>query len=241
MGARMVNWSLISQDYHLISVNSSAHIEKNSKIAELILASGAGQVLDAGCGSGVLEGSLNELNFQGEILGIDSSTEMLRIAKESSTNPKTSFLQVQLEEPLPMETGFYDLVVSVNVLFCLRNKPLHLRELYRVTRPGGSLILVSPKPVANNSKFLKEQLKGKSLSSRVVEAVRMIRYLPSIVRLLAFEKKIVNDFSTNSGFPTSRELSELLARAGYKTERLGDIQAGLNYLFICNKEKDGMI
>ncbi|GAB4322270.1 MAG: hypothetical protein Kow0069_26900 [Promethearchaeota archaeon] len=103
-------------------------------------------VLDAGCGSGF---SLEVLEATGATcVGLDRSTDMLRLAKR--TSPDRHLVRADLSA-LPLRTGAFSHVASVSTLnFIAENatsqrliEEAYLRayfELARVLRPGGAVV-----------------------------------------------------------------------------------------------------
>ncbi len=95
------------------------------------------RILDAGCGSGPL---FEQLRSRGaDVTGIDSSEEMLRLARER-LGDQAKLHHVNLAQPLPFDDGAFDDVVASLVLHYLRDWSSPLEELRRVLAPGGRLI-----------------------------------------------------------------------------------------------------
>ena len=86
------------------------------------------RVLDAGCGAGRTAAWLVEQGA--EVVGVDVSQELLRLARERL--PSASFRLADLAEPLPFEEGAFDLVVSSLAMHYLRDWVPTLRELRRI-------------------------------------------------------------------------------------------------------------
>lgn len=96
------------------------------------------KVLDIGIGTGNLA---QQLLKQGcDVLGIDQSREMLRIAREKL--PQVSLLEANMLA-LPMANESVQGVASTYVLHHLedQDKKLALQEMFRVLKPGGLLVL----------------------------------------------------------------------------------------------------
>ncbi len=51
---------------------------------------------------------------------------------------------VDFNEPLPFETDSFDYIYFINALYIVKNRALLLREIKRVLRPNGKLVVVSP-------------------------------------------------------------------------------------------------
>lgn len=114
-------------------------------VDELKLPKGAA-VLDAGCGPGYLLEALARRGFR--VSGMDGSSQMLESAEVRlrAAQPSFPFTLKQGDiEHLPFEDAQFDLVLSTGVIEYLTGDANVLRDMHRVLRPGGHLIL----PVTN--------------------------------------------------------------------------------------------
>ncbi|TLM99147.1 MAG: class I SAM-dependent methyltransferase [Actinobacteria bacterium] len=103
----------------------------------------AGRVLDAGCGTGNYALDLAARGY--DVVGLDGSAAMLARAnkKASAQSLGVALQQVDLAAGLPFGDASFDAAVSVMVLYAMENPAALLRELRRVTRTHGVLILVT--------------------------------------------------------------------------------------------------
>lgn len=95
-------------------------------------------ILDAGCGTG---GMMKRLSNFGSVEGVDYSDEAIKYArKRGLTVRKASLIK------LPFKGGSFDLVTCIDVIYHreIRNDVAALREILRVLKPGGVLILRVP-------------------------------------------------------------------------------------------------
>jgi predicted TPR repeat methyltransferase len=97
-----------------------------------------GEVLDAGCGTGLVAVSLRELGLD-RIVGFDLSAAML--ARAAATGAYTELLQGSLLEGLPFDAGRFAAVVSVGVFTHGHVGPAAFEELARVVQPGGHVTI----------------------------------------------------------------------------------------------------
>lgn len=104
------------------------------------------RILDAGCGSGPLALALRERGAR--VTGFDASAEMIRLARER-LGEDTDLRVLDLAEELPFEDGAFDDVVCSLALHYLEDWSAPLRELHRVLRPGGRLILSVEHPMVH--------------------------------------------------------------------------------------------
>lgn len=94
-------------------------------------------VLDLGCGSGFGLKSLK--NTHCSLFGIDPSWSMLSYAKKNSQN-NISYIQAQAEN-IPIISNIFDIVISSNTIHFWSNISLSLREIWRILKPKGRLII----------------------------------------------------------------------------------------------------
>ncbi len=104
------------------------------------------RILDVGCGTG---GNLVLLRNYGEVQGCDFSEEAIRFCKLRGFEHA---FQSSIYE-LPCDDDQYDLVTSFDVVEHLRLDLPALKELHRVCRPGGHLLLTLPAGPALYSSF----------------------------------------------------------------------------------------
>ncbi len=97
----------------------------------------AGAMLDAGCGTGALLAELNTLGFA---VGVDFEREALRLTRQRGAFP---VVQARLEA-LPFASESFQVAFALDVLEHLPDERPALRELYRVLKLGGSLIITVP-------------------------------------------------------------------------------------------------
>jgi len=102
------------------------------------------RVLDFGCGTGyganMLAGDTERL------IAVDISEEAISHAAASYSAGNLQFLRIDPVETatLPFPDGDFDVVVSFQVIEHVRHVPTYLREIRRVLRPDGRLLLTTP-------------------------------------------------------------------------------------------------
>jgi SAM-dependent methyltransferase len=97
------------------------------------------KILDAGCGTGAM---LSHLRPYGEVVGVDLSSEALRLAKKREVEG-CELVQSSLTD-LPFVDEAFDLITSFDVICCIDDDELAFGEVSRVLRPGGRVILNLP-------------------------------------------------------------------------------------------------
>ena len=110
----------------------------------------AGSYLDAGCGDGRYLAALPEFGpLPARIVGVDIAESILRTARKATAaagfEPE---LVAQTSRACPSKAKEFDLVVSIQVLEHLLDPVAGARELARVLRPSGALVLSTASPHA---------------------------------------------------------------------------------------------
>lgn len=95
------------------------------------------RVLDAGCGTGLV-GSLLKVAGVPNITGIDYSSGMLAQAQEKRIYDALHLMD--MNQSLDLASNSFDAVTCIGTFTSTHVKPDAVRELVRVTRPGGSVI-----------------------------------------------------------------------------------------------------
>jgi len=95
------------------------------------------RVLDAGAGTGLVGQYLGSLGYD-SLVAMDISNEMLNKAREK--NVYQEFHQMDMGETLDFPDDSFDAVVCAGVLTFSHAPAKSLREMVRVTKPGGYIL-----------------------------------------------------------------------------------------------------
>jgi ubiquinone/menaquinone biosynthesis C-methylase UbiE len=95
-------------------------------------------VLDVGCGTGSLSFALMQNPKIGGVCGLDRSAEYVEYAERCKNDARLRF-QVGDACRLPFPDGSFDHSLSMLVLQFIPRADLAVREMRRVTRPGGTV------------------------------------------------------------------------------------------------------
>jgi len=98
------------------------------------------RVLDAGCGDGALV--CVAASRGAEVTGIDPDAAMLAAARSRADKAgvKATFLEERAEQ-LPFPNASFDVVAAITVLCFVPDAAGAIREMARVLRPGGRLVI----------------------------------------------------------------------------------------------------
>jgi len=98
----------------------------------------SGHLLEIGSGRGAITFKLRDAGW--EVAAIDVNREFIVHCKRKKDCSKIEFIH-ETADFLPFRDGVFDSVVSVEVLMHLSDPPRALKEMSRVLRPGGRVIL----------------------------------------------------------------------------------------------------
>jgi SAM-dependent methyltransferase len=105
-------------------------------IADLRLPARA-EILDAGCGSGR---NMIDLARHGTVTGVELSGTSVELARKRAAGEVIEGSVLEM----PFEVGRFDLAASLDVIEHLEDDLAALRELRRVVKPGGTLLVTVP-------------------------------------------------------------------------------------------------
>jgi ubiquinone/menaquinone biosynthesis C-methylase UbiE len=106
-------------------------------------AEAAGNLLDAGCGTGIEATNLMRLAPALKIHAVDVSSVMLGDAVRRSDTGDAVFYQAALER-LPFADSVFDYISSHEVIEHVEDPAVVLREFSRVLKPGGVCAIATP-------------------------------------------------------------------------------------------------
>jgi SAM-dependent methyltransferase len=104
-------------------------------------APGPAVIVDVGCGDGLATGVAAQLNPGHRFVGVDWSADALRQARARGL----ALIRAGLEgSGLPMVSASADVVIMSEVIEHLVDTDAALDEVFRILKPGGSLLLSTP-------------------------------------------------------------------------------------------------
>ncbi len=177
------------QAYFLIHEARYAYILKK---IEKIAGNTPLKILDVGCFPYHMGAALEKMGH--EVWGISSAHEPIK-------NKKVAVLNIETDK-FPYKNDFFDLVLCSEVVEHLPHSPIPaIREMYRVTKPGGHVVITTPNIVRSINQ-------GKMLLGKAP--------MYSVDAFLENEGKGSNLYHRHNREYTLHELTTLTHKAGWK-------------------------
>jgi ubiquinone/menaquinone biosynthesis C-methylase UbiE len=165
------------------------------------------KMLDIGCGDGNLFPILSEMiGDTGVIVGIDQSEDLLQKASQKKVHSHTFLMKGDMDLGLPFIDESFDCVTSFFAIYYAKDVGNILREIRRVLKSSGQLILVGP--TGNNAKELYDfnrMVFGFAMDDKAnVRTNRLEKeFYPK--SLLIFKKTEIDKIPSKLVFPDKRE------------------------------------
>lgn len=151
-------------------------------------------ILDAGCGGGRTVSKLAAIATQGKVYGVDFSRDSVAVANRTNRSwidmDRVKILEGSVSQ-LPFSEEMFDLVTAVETHFWWPDLPADMREILKVLKLGGTLIIIA------------EVYKGANTrTARLAE-----KYLPlSGMKLMTAEEH--RELFTNAGYSDVQIIEE---------------------------------
>jgi ubiquinone/menaquinone biosynthesis C-methylase UbiE len=103
-------------------------------------------ILDVGCGGGRTISKLAAIATQGKVFGVDYSADSVAVSQKLNASSvaagRVEIRQASVSQ-LPFPDNTFDLVTAVETHFWWPDLPSDLREVHRVTKPGGQFAIIA--------------------------------------------------------------------------------------------------
>ena len=117
-------------------------LRRRRLVREALGASPGERILDVGCGPGFYsEELLEEVGGTGAIVGVDSSPQMLAVARRRVESRGDATFHEADATSLPVDDGSFDAAFSVQVIEYVADADRALAEMHRALRPGGRIVV----------------------------------------------------------------------------------------------------
>jgi len=115
-------------------------VDLPARVVDLARPGPSDTIADVGCGNGMYLAELARRGLPGRVLGVDLSLGMLTAARRRLAAGVA--LAVGDATALPLRDRAADLTIAAHMLYHVPEPADGLRELRRVTRPGGRVVIV---------------------------------------------------------------------------------------------------
>lgn len=161
-------------------------------------------LLDAGCGYDAKFLKLARTKFEiKQAIGLDA------VVGPAINEVGLKLAACDLNKPFPIEGEIVDCVISAAVIEHLSQPEQYLKEIFRVLKPGGKLILTTPTKIAK-----------------------------PVLEFMAFRLGLINkdEIRDHKNYFNGKELSLMLSTAGFKKEIIArTFTFGFNNFIFCTK------
>ncbi len=98
-------------------------------------------ILDVGCGPAVIAREIAVSVPHAQVVGLDLSSDRLDVARQNTREHTNVVLKQGDAQKLPFEDGAFDFVYCRLLLEYLPDKQVAIREMFRVLKPSGQIML----------------------------------------------------------------------------------------------------
>jgi len=127
--------------YRAMTPGGLAFRLRKQRVLELFDKPG-GKVLDVGCGPGIMVDDLIAQDCK--FWGIDPSLKVIEQCRKNFSSHPNSHFSIGTAEQIEYPDQFFDAVICMGVIERLKNHDAALREMVRVLKQGGTLIVTLP-------------------------------------------------------------------------------------------------
>jgi ubiquinone/menaquinone biosynthesis C-methylase UbiE len=236
-------WEIYSYFYSLSLRTSFPYRHLLEDLSNTLKAEEGEDILDAGCGPGLVIERIVEEN-EGKaisITGLDFSERMIRQAQKRCKNLANVTLQVtDLNKSLQFPDGSFYKVICCNTLYALQDPHRVLAEFHRVLKQGGAIIIANPKPNAGEKALIREHIATLGrlipLYRRIYRILMFLLLLPINLAVITINKIIVEKGRSGEyHFLSKEDLQQLLQEVGFRNIDIGSCYADQDWLVRAEK------
>jgi SAM-dependent methyltransferase len=172
-------------------------------------------VVDLGSGAGIDAFlSANKVSKSGKVIGIDMTDEMLLKSMENARDgnyTNVEFRKGDIEKKIPVEDNSVDAVISNCVINLTTNKTDAFREVYRILRKGGRMVISD---LVTDQELEQDQVNPEQWCSCVDGTLTQENYIESIKKSGFHDVKILDERVYMEGEDVNgRKITSLVIKA----------------------------
>lgn len=220
----------IAGDYDKLNHIMSLDVDKSWRkraLKEIVDGSGPLEVLDLACGTGDFSITIAKASDEVKVTGVDLSEGMLAVMADKVERQGLGgriFFEQGDGENLRFTDGTFD---RVTIAFGIRNfedRLKGLREMFRVLKPGGRLVLL-------------ELSRPENKIIRWLYDIYFLRIMPVIGGKVSGDKAAYAYLPASvKTFPGKKEFSAMMAQAGFKNVRHKAFSLGICRMYTGEKK-----
>lgn len=202
------------------------HRKISSLINSAIVEKNPAEILDIGCATGVGFKGLKNFDFK-KIYGVDFVDEFIELFNRRGMTGTTADITLN---SLPYESEKFDMVICNSILEHTLN-PAHLvKEISRVMKPGGTLIIAVPNATSIRARW--DMIKGRNNFRPLIYNLMNHDYLKRCsifyglgeIKIVLGSDFIVEDYSFIQELKSYKAILEILFKTFYSMfQPLGDV------------------
>lgn len=131
-----------AREYDLITPDGFSFRSRRENVLQMLPDGHNKHILDLASGPGVMIKDLRKKGFR--VTCVDAAPGMIEIAKTVAPNDPMVTCEVGDAYSLRFEAKTFDVVTAMGLIEYLHDEEKFLKELYRVTKPGGMVIITLP-------------------------------------------------------------------------------------------------
>lgn len=190
----MYKWN--AEDY---KNSSSAQLEWAIELISKLELEGNERILDIGCGDGKITAQIAQKLPEGSVLGIDSSKDMISLAKETFNSSNYSNLNFLLKDAQELDfNNEFDIIFSNAALHRIKDHLSVLKRINKALKPSGKILI---------------QMGGKG------NAESILKIADKIINDQKW-KKYFEGFEFPYGFYSAEKYKEWLQKVGFNPIRV---------------------
>jgi ubiquinone/menaquinone biosynthesis C-methylase UbiE len=236
-------WEIYSYFYSLSLRNLFPYRCLLENLSNTLDIKGEENILDAGCGPGlVIEKVIEENREKGiSITGLDLNRRMIKHAHRRCKKFSNVKLQVaDLNKSLEFSDSFFDKVVCSNTLYALESPHRVIFEFHRVLKPGGAVIIANPKPSAREKELIRAHItainKLTPTYRRIYHILTSLLLIPVHLVVITINRVILEKGKSKEyHFLSKEDLQKILQEVGFKSIDIGSCYADQNWLVRAEK------
>lgn len=172
------------------------------------------KILDVGCYNGLFSEEFKKIG--NVVYGVDASTDAVEEAKNRGIKASVA----DLEDRLPFEDEFFDVIHAGEVIEHLYDTDTFISECARVLKKGGLLLISTPNTVSLPRRILYLMGKGKFFEASNTFSTEEF----SVGHIRFFTKDLLRDFVQSFGFELLEFTSDYVNLPFFRSELLAKIK-----------------